>query len=120
MVEESLKQHLCSLEEQLLQPGVRKAVKEVNTLLADDFIEFGSSGRIYNKRQVIEGLASEPIVQRTLYDFQAKVLSPEAILVTYRLLNHDKKKYSLRSSIWKFNAGAWQMLFHQGTESVVQ
>ena len=29
-------------------------------------------------------------------------------------LNEDKK-YSLRSSIWKYYDGKWKMVFHQGT-----
>lgn len=48
------------LEEQLLQPEVRQSAEAVADLLADDFIEFGSSGQVFNKQQIIEGLQQEP------------------------------------------------------------
>ena len=42
------------LEERLLQPDVRSSAEEIAKLLADEFIEFGSSGRVFNKHHVIE------------------------------------------------------------------
>ena len=57
-LEESL---LRQLEERLLQPDVRKSVKDVMDLLADEFIEFGSSGRVFDKQQIINSLQNEPI-----------------------------------------------------------
>jgi hypothetical protein len=58
----SLKNHLRQLEERLLQPNVRKSAEEVSELLANQFIEFGSSGRIFDKRHIIAGLQMEPEV----------------------------------------------------------
>jgi hypothetical protein len=118
MENSSLKEHLCLLEERLLHPGVRKSVKELDILLADDFIEFGSSGRTYNKQQVMDGLANESIVQLTLMDFKANLLAPDVALTTYRVVEHKYMKYSLHSSIWKLKEDKWQMVFHQGTPSV--
>lgn len=43
---EPVAKHLRALEEALLQPDVRKS-EELVALLADEFIEFGSSGRVY-------------------------------------------------------------------------
>jgi hypothetical protein len=114
----SLKEHLCTLEKRLLQPEVRKSPEELDILLADDFLEFGSSGRIYNKQQVIDGLANETRIEMTLMDFEIKLLAPDVVLATYRVLKHKDMKYSLRSSIWKLNGDKWQMVFHQGTPAV--
>ena len=47
------------LEERLLQPDVRSSAEEIAKLLADEFIEFGSSGRVFNKDHVIEALRDE-------------------------------------------------------------
>jgi hypothetical protein len=118
MENSSLKEHLYSLEERLLQPDVRKSVEELEILLADDFIEFGSSGRVFNKQQVIERLPNESTIQMTLMDFEVKLLAPDVALTTYRVLKHKDMKYSLRSSIWKLKEGKWQMVFHQGTPTV--
>jgi hypothetical protein len=109
MENSSLKEHLCSLEERLSQLEVRKSVKELEALLADDFIEFGSSGCIFNKRQVIDGLVNKSPVQMTLMDFNVKLLAPDVALTTYRVVKHKERKYSLRSSIWngKKASGRW-------------
>jgi hypothetical protein len=112
---------LRSLEEELLQPDVRKSADRVGRLLADDFIEFGSSGRVYNKARIIEALqheTSDPTTRVRLTNFAARQLAPGVVLVTYRtfLSGPDAPSRSnLRSSIWKLIKGQWQMAFHQGT-----
>ncbi len=107
------------LEERLLQSDVRKSTQEVADLLADDFIEFGSSGCIFNKQQVIEALQQVTPAQRSLREFKALVLDPDIVLVTYQVVQYsgsdDESTYSLRSSIWKLIDDRWQMVFHQGT-----
>jgi hypothetical protein len=42
------------LEEQLLRPEVRASADQVAVLLVDGFLGFGTSGRIYNKEQMID------------------------------------------------------------------
>ncbi|MEH2127664.1 nuclear transport factor 2 family protein [Nostoc sp.] len=125
-LEESL---FRELEERLLQPDVRKSAKDIMDLLADEFIEFGSSGRVFNKQQIIESLQNEPIqpmTQRLITEFKMLVLITGVVLVTYRIVRHisdEQPVHSLRSSIWKLNNDRWKMIFHQGTlvrESSVQ
>ncbi|MEH2442374.1 nuclear transport factor 2 family protein [Nostoc sp.] len=117
-LEESL---LRELEERLLQPDVRKSAKDVMDLLADEFIEFGSSGRVFNKQQIIDSLQNEPIApvaQRLITEFKTLVLATGVILVTYHIVRHlsgEQPVHSLRSSIWKFNNDRWKIIFHQGT-----
>jgi hypothetical protein len=115
----ALEDHLRQLEERLLQPIVRRSAGEVSELLAHEFIEFGSSGRIFEKQQIIASLQTEPTVRRSLVDFNTSVLAPGIVLVTYRLIRQGTSDeppiYSLRSSIWKLIDGRWQMVFHQGT-----
>jgi hypothetical protein len=111
-----------SLEEQLLKPEVRGSSDEVGYLLADEFIEFGSSGRVYDKRQIIEALQQEtpdPTTRISLVDFVARRLASEVILVTYRTIRPDRPESRLRSSIWKLVEGRWQMVFHQGTPAKI-
>ena len=116
-----LEDHLRQLEERLLQPNVRKSAEEVSELLAHEFIEFGSSGRIFDKQQIIASLQMEPTVRRSLVDFKTWILAPGVVLVTYRAIRQgapgEPPIYSLRSSIWKLIDGRWQMVFHQGTLS---
>jgi hypothetical protein len=112
--EEVLKEHIRQLEEKLLKPEIRTNQIELNQLLADGFFEFGSSGRVLYKN---EGIGGEGIgvVKMILSNFDIYPLSEEIVLATYRICNEETKQHSLRSSIWKFSAGRWQMIFHQGT-----
>ena len=94
-------------------------------LLADEFVEFGSSGRMFDKRTIIERLPEERrhpearSVLWTITEFSARQLAPRIILVTYRLATRSsgssEARHTLRSSIWRSISGRWQMIFHQGT-----
>ena len=55
----SLSDDIRKLEEQLLQPDVRRSKSALESLLADDFTEFASDGVSYTKPQVIDALQRE-------------------------------------------------------------
>lgn len=115
-MEDDLKETLWRLEEELLRPDVRKSADVLAVLLADDFVEFGSSGRVFDKQVVVEELPDAPVIERTLTDFKINLLAPGVAQTTYRVVRHtEPPRHSLRSSIWKLIDGRWQMFFHQGT-----
>ena len=98
------------LETSLHMKHVRNSTDAVSALLADDFVEFGRSGRVWDKRAIIESMQRETLDQEvTVKDFAARELAPDVVLVTYKTVS------ALRSSIWKRLGGKWQMIFHQGT-----
>lgn len=114
----ALAAHLRSLEEQLLDPSFRRDRNALSTLLAGDFIEYGSSGRIYSKSQILDLLAAESPRRFELSDFAAQSIADNAVLVTYRAIRRIDSAnpvVSLRSSVWVRRDGRWQILFHQGT-----
>jgi hypothetical protein len=114
---EDLAAHLQALEEQLLQPAIRADSDALTTLLADDFREFGSSGRIFTRAEIVAELATESPRSISLSDFHCQPLTPEAALVTYRTTSATNT--DLRSSLWVLRDGRWQMLFHQGTKTTL-
>jgi hypothetical protein len=94
------------LETALHKKNVRNSPEAVTELLADEFIEFGSSGRIFDKTTIIEMLKNEVVdLQVTVANFGVRELTPGVALVTYHT-NH-----ALRSSIWQLMDGRWQMVF---------
>ncbi|WHY22373.1 DUF4440 domain-containing protein [Paenibacillus sp. G2S3] len=111
---DSIKKDLLKLEEKLLEPEVRTSAIELSKLLADEFFEFSSSGKVWSKK---EGLSPKGIgvVRMRLSDFDIYPLSEDTVLTTYKIFNEEKMQYSLRSSIWKYKDTKWQMIFHQGT-----
>ena len=111
------------LEQTLHRPESESARQKVSELLAEDFVEFGATGGIYDKKVVVDVLAQGAPMNTPrapkVSDFKVKLVSSDAVLVTY--LCHSlptavsKGRLTLRSSIWKMIDGQWQLLFHQGT-----
>ena len=118
-IESSLSKKILNLEEKLLLPDVRKSPQEISKLLAEEFVEFGSSGRVYTKQQVIDSLQNEFVQQISIDNFKTINLAPDVVLATYTAVKKNKSEgettRSLRSSIWKLSDNEWRLVFHQGT-----
>lgn len=118
---ESIEKLILQLEGDLLKSEIRKSSQKLNELLADDFVEFTSSGTeyYYKSGDVFQKQNDNNELIWDIIDFKIKQLSEDCILATYKVIKHNEsnenKKYSLRSSIWKCYDRRWKMLFHQGT-----
>jgi NADH-quinone oxidoreductase subunit F len=111
--QEILEEHLLHLEKCLLDPRLRSSGETPEQLLAEDFVEFGSSGRQYHKQQALAAMQIPRNSGVAIHDFQIRELGHERALVTYRA--SDGEAESLRSSIWVHQASEWRVIFHQGT-----
>lgn len=81
-------------------------------LIADDFVEFGRSGRVWTRdaiREALEGPSSPVSTDQAVDGFEVAELTDGVVLVTYRGPTTN------RSSIWVRRDGRWQMRFHQGS-----
>ncbi len=106
---------LAGLERQLHDPAVRRNPALVSALLADEFQEFGRSGRVYDKAAILDLLASEPDPSEPLEatGFALTPVGRDVALLSYRSVRGARA--TLRSSLWVFRAQRWLLLFHQGT-----
>jgi glyoxylase I family protein len=104
-----LEDEMRRCEEQLGSSTVRASADALDRLVSDQFVEFGSSGKEYTKRDVIDQMLARPHVTISLLDFRVFAVSPDVALATYRTAG------SLRSSIWRREGGHWRIVFHQGT-----
>ena len=105
---------VLSLEKHLMDPTVRKDRAAVSALLAEDFREFGSSGREWSREAILDLLETEPSQPAPeVVDFRIKQLAAGVVLVTYRTIRPTVQVN--RSSIWRHTETGWQVLFHQGT-----
>lgn len=112
---ESLQHTLQQLEIELLSPSARKS-ERIAQLLADDFVEIGSSGRVYDKAEVIAALCAEPFSSIVASRFSVRLIAPGTALLRYLACRLSANAaYSLRCSIWQLQNDQWRMLFHQGT-----
>jgi len=100
-------------EQRLLGPRCRADPACLDALLHPDFLEYGASGTIWTRDQIIQRLLADPLVSGTASGFHAGHLSPEVIQVTFTITG---PRPSLRSSLWvRGDDGRWQVRFHQGT-----
>lgn len=111
-----IKQVVYELERRLLDSEVRTNPEVLSNLLADDFVEFGSSGKVWVKADCLrDGGIGE--VKMSIRNFQISPLAPDVVLVTYQALNEENRQRTLRSSIWTYRNNRWQLTFHQGTKT---
>jgi hypothetical protein len=105
-----------NLEFRLLSSQTRRDANVVAELLAEDFVEFGASGQIHTRQDVIDALPLEPACEYQITDFAMRDLGEETKLLTYRSTRTGTiPRIALRSSLWQLRNGEWKMVFHQGT-----
>jgi hypothetical protein len=109
---------LLQLEQRLFEAAIRRNPSAVESLLAEDFREFGISGRIYNRQQVIDELVTESPRHITLSHPVCQQLAEGVVLLNYRSTRttpFEPAVHANRSSLWVNREGRWQIVFHQGT-----
>lgn len=115
MESDSLCEHLLQLERELLRPEVRRDPARVAALLDPEFVEIGSSGRLWSRDEILHLLAAASGYEPPqVEDFQLRPLAPDLALVTFRT-RRTTGSLTLRSSLWRRHATDWRCVFHQGT-----
>src|SRR5262245_55330569 len=61
-IDDMLEDEIRELEAQLVTPAVRASADALDRLVSDQFFEFGSSGRVYTKPDVIAQMMAAPNV----------------------------------------------------------
>ena len=112
-----------SLEESLFCKGVHRSRADAEKLLTEDFFEFESTGRTYDREDMIALLAqeagNEPSDALSFDNYSLRPISANAVLLTYRTCRkqlNGLERYVHRSSIWKHSDNCWKIMFHQGTK----
>ena len=94
---------LFELEQRLAQVGRRLSAEDAGSLIAEDFVEFGASGKVWSKAEIIAAMSQWAPIERIVEDFRVRVLSASICLVTYKVIGVTKDRqaspFSLRSSI---------------------
>ena len=91
-------------ERQLLDPVVRGDAESLEALLHPDFVEFGSSGRVWDRASTIAALVADPGVDPSMNvtDMTSVAVDTNAALVTY--VASTDERTTLRSSLLAANA----------------
>jgi hypothetical protein len=86
--------------------------------MRDDFQEFGVSGRVWGKTDVLEAAGRLPEVRVPLDGLSTKLLSSSVALLPYRSVTRSPDggaSRALLSSVWVGSEEEWRLVFHQGT-----
>lgn len=103
------------LEESLWIEETRFDKSYMNNILAADFFEYGRSGKVYTREEVLSSLFQRIDAIIPLENFQIHKIDENVYQVTYiSEVGKDQLKAN-RSSIWLYSAGEWRLKFHQGT-----
>ena len=108
---------LEQLEHSLWDTTTRFDRNAMETLFADDFFEFGRSGRRYTRSEMLFDEKDRLPIRATLHNLTYTHLNDDLVLVTYQsqVGEAGAQEWANRSSIWDKRSGKWQLRFHQGT-----
>ena len=113
---------LILLEENMWRGDTRFDRTFQEARFAPDFVEFGGSGLIHNRQQVMKtGTAQRIDAVLPLPDLSIRLLGEDVAQITYNshVTRDGVVHYARRSSIWsRTTGGRWVMRFHQGTPYV--
>jgi hypothetical protein len=109
------REQLEHLEQELWYPDID--TKRLHELLAEDFFEFGRSGRVWYKKDTI---TTVPQIKDTIFplpELHIRLLHQDIAQVSYdsAFTYNGIVEYTHRSSIWSRTSDSWELRFHQGT-----
>jgi ribonuclease HI len=87
-------------------------------LLHPDFVEVGSSGRLWGRQDIIDETAGHPSDEVVAFDLNARFLADDVVPVTYFTTHAEKNVH--RCSVWTRDLSGWTVLYHQGTPALDQ
>ena len=106
------------LEVSLWQAETRFDRAYMERVLAEDFHEFGRSGRVYTREETLAVPDEGSIeIRLPLPDFRVQPISADVVLVTYvsEVTYEGVTEVGNRSSLWSRSEDGWRLRFHQGT-----
>ncbi|MDH5231458.1 MAG: DUF4440 domain-containing protein [Gammaproteobacteria bacterium] len=118
-----LEKTIFQLEERLLLPEVRKNRDRINQLLAPEFEELGSNGKLNSRDAVLDWLLNHELDTRwQLSQFRIRQLTSDIVLAIYHAkkiqIDSAQSHGSMRSSLWRCVNNEWKMIFHQGSKII--
>ena len=104
-------EQITARELALLSDALRADAPSAAELLHVDFTETGSSGRRYDRDEILAHLA--PLRGVDASEFVADEIAPGVVLLQYSTSSADGLVH--RSSLWVQEKGRWLLRHHQGT-----
>jgi hypothetical protein len=118
--DEKLRRDIEAFEERLTNPGPDETRENLGALLAEDFREYGSSGRGCDAAAVVEALMAGDRSSVQFEGYRVRALGRDVALATYLARTAPGPRWvppALRRSPWQRRDGAWRLVFHQSTRA---
>lgn len=104
-------------ERRLLEPAVRASEELLRELLHPEFVEFGTSGRKWDRTAIVAALRRGPersdASALSVSRMAGVELAPGLVHLTY--MSDDNGRRAHRSSLWCLTEQGWRLYFHQAT-----
>jgi hypothetical protein len=116
---------LTAVEKSLPEAIQKKDSDFFKRTLADDYMEVGIDGHVYDKHDLLLGLSGVQLTDYYLYNFRVLHLDENAVVVTYdavlRMTWEGERvpRYQHLSSVWVKQGGEWKLKFRQATPAIV-
>lgn len=110
------KEYFKELESQHLSISKRNDLKEIISLMDEEYLEIGASGNIYHYQDYcdVHKLDDETRIFE-IKEYDIKIVNSEIVISTYLLYEPFKQVSTYRSTTWVLRDDGWKMIFHQGT-----
>jgi hypothetical protein len=104
---------VLALERELQTPGCRRDRARVRALLADDFIEVGASGRVWDRASTLDLLGDESGAVIEVHDLTGRIIADGLVMARWDSARGGRR--ARRTSLWRRDAAGWRLVHHQGT-----
>jgi hypothetical protein len=106
---------VLDLERELQTGQCRHDRARLVALLAEDFIEVGASGRVWDLAATLELLDAEPGEDPVIevHDLTGRVVGDGFVLARWDSDRGGRR--ARRTSLWRRDPGGWRLVHHQGT-----
>jgi hypothetical protein len=121
MINKQTEQELVGKEMEIVAAGQRGDLGAIAPLLAEEFLEIGSSGQLHSRAAVLRAMSEVKIVDCVFGDFRALPVNDNCVILTYtttmRRSSEGQEFFqrAYRSSTWSRRDGCWRVVFHQAT-----
>jgi len=86
---------------------------DLASLLDDPFLEYGASGRRWDRESTVAAFATAGHRHVSIAGFDVQPVSPDRVIATYEAVTGGVR--TRRTSVWDRRAGDWRVRLHVGT-----
>ena len=109
---ENLRNIILEYEKEFFKKSFCENDQAVSDRLDANYLEFGQSGKIYHRNEIVEYLRNAGDRSIEIIDFRLEKLCKSCCIAKYRCENDGKNAF--RTSIWIQIDNQWKLKFHQG------